>query len=100
VIVSIGADFLGTWISPAEYARQYVQNRKVSPEKTTMSRHYQIESRLSLTGSNADKRAVVKPSEEAAAVVALYNMLAGSLGEAALPTGKLNSRGGFRPNCQ
>ncbi|MBA2421662.1 MAG: TAT-variant-translocated molybdopterin oxidoreductase [Chitinophagales bacterium] len=92
VIVSIGADFLGTWISPAEYARQYVQNRKVSPEKTTMSRHYQIESRLSLTGSNADKRAVVKPSEEAAAVVALYNMLAGSLGEAALPTGKLNSR--------
>jgi molybdopterin-containing oxidoreductase family iron-sulfur binding subunit len=39
VIVSIGADFLGTWISPTEYARQYVVNRKVSPEKTTMSKH-------------------------------------------------------------
>ncbi|HYV91111.1 MAG TPA: TAT-variant-translocated molybdopterin oxidoreductase [Chitinophagales bacterium] len=78
VIVSIGADFLGTWISPVEFARQYVQNRKVSAKKTEMSKHYQIESRLSLTGSNADKRAVVKPSEEAVAVLALYNKLSGN----------------------
>src|SRR6185295_12026126 len=78
VIVSIGADFLGTWISPVEFARQYVQNRKVSVKKTEMSKHYQIESRLSLTGSNADKRAVVKPSEEAVAVLALYNKLSGN----------------------
>ncbi|NJK83206.1 MAG: TAT-variant-translocated molybdopterin oxidoreductase [Saprospiraceae bacterium] len=28
VIVSIGADFLGTWISPIEYAADYVKNRK------------------------------------------------------------------------
>src|SRR5206468_6335116 len=34
VIVSIGADFLGTWVSPIEFARQYVQNRKVSAKKT------------------------------------------------------------------
>ena len=84
VIVSIGADFLGTWISPTEYARQYVVNRKVSPERTTMSKHYQLESRLSLTGSNADYRAVVKPSEEAIAVVALYNKISGSGGETKL----------------
>ncbi len=77
IIVSFGADFLGTWISPVEFARQYVQNRKVSAKKTEMSKHYQIESRLSLTGSNADKRAVVKPSEEAMAVVALYEKLSG-----------------------
>lgn len=77
VIVSFGADFLGTWISPVEFARQYVQNRKVSAKKTEMSKHYQVESRLSLTGSNADKRAVVKPSEEATAVIALYNKLSG-----------------------
>src|SRR4030095_5560905 len=49
VIVSFAGDFLGTWISPIEYARQYVQNRKVSPERSEMSRHYQIESRLSMT---------------------------------------------------
>ncbi|MEO5674387.1 MAG: TAT-variant-translocated molybdopterin oxidoreductase, partial [Chitinophagales bacterium] len=84
VIVSFGADFLGTWISPVEYARQYVQGRKVSAQKTEMSKHYQIESRLSLTGSNADKRAVVKPSEEATAVLALYNKLSGNSSAAGL----------------
>jgi molybdopterin-containing oxidoreductase family iron-sulfur binding subunit len=84
VVVSIGADFLGTWISPTEFARQYVQNRKVSPAKTEMSRHYQFESRLSLTGSNADYRAVMKPSEEAAAALALYHKISGSGNESKL----------------
>lgn len=92
VIVSIGADFLGTWISPVEYTRQYVRNRKVSPEKTDMSRHYQIESRLSLTGSNADKRAVVKPSEEAIAVIALYNQLAAAMGAATISGGTVTGK--------
>jgi MoCo/4Fe-4S cofactor protein with predicted Tat translocation signal len=92
IIVSIAADFLGTWISPIEYARQYVQNRKVSPEKTEMSRHYHLESRLSLTGSNADKRAVIKPSEQTAAVISLYNKIAAGSGEAALSGAKVNDR--------
>ncbi|MFI5135419.1 MAG: TAT-variant-translocated molybdopterin oxidoreductase, partial [Chitinophagales bacterium] len=77
VIVSIGADFLGTWISPVEFARQYVVNRKVSPQKTEMSKHYHVESRLSLTGSNADYRAVVKPSEERIAAAALLSKISG-----------------------
>jgi MoCo/4Fe-4S cofactor protein with predicted Tat translocation signal len=92
VIVSINADFLGTWISPVEYTRQYVQNRKVSATQTKMSRHYHIESRLSLTGSNADKRAVIKPSEEATAVVALYNKIAGLTGAAALTGAQLTGK--------
>ena len=29
-----------------------------------MSRHYQVESHMSLTGSNADNRILVKPSEQ------------------------------------
>jgi molybdopterin-containing oxidoreductase family iron-sulfur binding subunit len=73
VIVSLAADFLGTWLSPVEYARQYITNRKVSSDKRTMSRHYQIESALTLTGSNADIRVPVKPSQLGAATVALYN---------------------------
>ncbi|RZJ90745.1 MAG: molybdopterin oxidoreductase, partial [Hymenobacter sp.] len=66
VIVSLGADFLGTWISPVEYSRQYVAKRKLrsdGPDKPTMSRHYQFETALSLTGSNADIRVPVKPSQ-------------------------------------
>ena len=29
VIVSLGADFLGTWLSPVEFARQYAKGRKI-----------------------------------------------------------------------
>ncbi|MCU0416854.1 MAG: TAT-variant-translocated molybdopterin oxidoreductase [Cytophagaceae bacterium] len=75
VIVSLGADFLGTWISPTEFARQYAATRKLSAKKKTMSRHYQFETGLSLTGSNADYRVGIKPSEEAAFVSELYNKL-------------------------
>jgi MoCo/4Fe-4S cofactor protein with predicted Tat translocation signal len=81
VIVSFGADFLGTWISPIEYARAYAKNRKIRGVKTAkMSRHYQVESHMSLTGSNADNRILVKPSEQGAAIVALYNELSGNSG--------------------
>jgi len=80
VIVSLGADFLGTWISPVEYSRQYITNRKVrsdGPNKPTMSRHYQFETALSLTGSNADIRVPVKPSQMPATVLALYSAIVG-----------------------
>ncbi len=81
VIASFGADFLGTWISPVEYARQYADKRKMKGQRgLTMSRHYQIESHMSLTGSNADNRIMIKPSEQGAAIVALYNELSGSTG--------------------
>ncbi len=70
IIVSFGADFLGTWISPIEFARDYAKNRKISDvKKAKMSRHYQFESHMSLTGSNADNRILVKPSEMGAAMI-------------------------------
>ncbi len=77
VIVSFGADFLGTWISPIEFTKQYSKTRKLNDGKKTMSRHYQFESNLSLTGANADYRTMIKPSEEAAAVKALYDAVRG-----------------------
>ena len=81
MIVSFDADFLGTWISPVEFAAQYVKTRKISnPSKPAMSRHIQIESHMSLTGSNADHRIMVKPSEQGAAIAALYNEIAAASG--------------------
>ncbi|AHJ98715.1 TAT-variant-translocated molybdopterin oxidoreductase [Hymenobacter swuensis] len=76
-IVSFDADFLGTWLSPVEFARQYVTNRKVSSEKRSMSRHYQFETNMSLTGSNADVREPLKPSELGEAVLTVYNVVVG-----------------------
>jgi molybdopterin-containing oxidoreductase family iron-sulfur binding subunit len=87
-IVSIGCDFLANWLSPIEHARQYASNRKVSADKKTMSRHIQIESALTVTGSNADKRIAVKPSQLGIAAVNLYNKLTGN----SLPTKSLDNK--------
>ncbi len=62
-IVSVGADFLGTWLMGNTFAAQYGQRR--NPDGEWMSQHYQFESVMSMTGSNADARGMVKPSEEA-----------------------------------
>lgn len=79
IIVSFAADFLGTWISGEEFTRQYVSNRNnKSLEAKKMSRHIQFESGMSLTGTNADVRIAIKPSEEGVALVNLYNALSGT----------------------
>lgn len=77
VIVSLGADFLGTWLSPVEFATQYSVGRKINEQSPVMSKHYQFESILSLTGSNADERYIHKPSETGAVALALLNALTG-----------------------
>ena len=82
VIVGFNADFLGTWISPVEYARQYAVGRRTSGNR--MSRHIQVESHMSLTGSNADNRIMVKPSQQGQALLALYNALVGGGASASL----------------
>jgi hypothetical protein len=84
VIVSFGADFLGSWVSPVEYSKQWVKNRKPSQENPDMSRHIQFESNLSVTGSCADVRFPIKPSAEGVILVSLYNQLAKQAGVAAL----------------
>ena len=63
VIVSLSCDFLANWISPVEHAKQYGITRKVNKDKKSMSKHFQFESNLSLTGANADERFPVKPSQ-------------------------------------
>jgi MoCo/4Fe-4S cofactor protein with predicted Tat translocation signal len=78
VIVSIGADFLGTWISPEIYAKQYSKGRKISAKNPNMSQHFQIEGMMSLTGSNADERVTAKPSQYGAVAAAILNGLSGA----------------------
>ena len=87
VIVSFGADFLGTWISPIEFAKQYAKGRKISKEKPQMSRHFQFESNLSLTGANADYRTPIKASQSGLAVLALYNAIAKQSGASTVAGG-------------
>jgi MoCo/4Fe-4S cofactor protein with predicted Tat translocation signal len=84
VIVSLGADFLGTWLSPIEFARQYAKGRKIDEKAPSMNRHYQFESMLSMTGANADKRFAHMPSESAAVALALLAAVGGSVTAPAL----------------
>jgi molybdopterin-containing oxidoreductase family iron-sulfur binding subunit len=90
VIVSLGADFLGSWLSPVEFAKAYSAGRKIDAANPRMSKHYQFEGFLSLTGASADERFVHRPSETGAVAVALLSALNGgavSLSDAALKAG-------------
>jgi MoCo/4Fe-4S cofactor protein with predicted Tat translocation signal len=77
VIVSLGADFLTTWLSPVEFAKQYSKGRKIDEKNPQMSKHIQFETVASTTGYNADERYLHKPSETGAIAVALLNAING-----------------------
>ncbi|MBT8317988.1 MAG: TAT-variant-translocated molybdopterin oxidoreductase [Lutibacter sp.] len=69
VIVSIGADFLGDW-QGGGFDAGYSKGRV--PKDGKMSYHVQMESNMTLSGANADKRVMLKPSEQNQALIKLY----------------------------
>ena len=74
-IVGIEADFLGTWIDPVGFTKTY-SSRRGPDNPRPMSKHVQAESGMSLTGSNADERIRLAPSE----IVLFLEVLAAALG--------------------
>ncbi len=72
-IVGIGADFLSSWLVTNEYVNGYTKNRKAESD---MSRHFQFESIMTVTGGAADVRVAIKGSEEGLVALALYNHIA------------------------
>ncbi|GAA4464840.1 TAT-variant-translocated molybdopterin oxidoreductase [Nemorincola caseinilytica] len=87
-IVSIDADFLGTWMAPIEFSKGYAQTRKISAKNPTLSKHYHVEAIHTITGAAADERATCRPSEVGAVAIALYNAVNGTA--PSLPSAKLN----------
>jgi molybdopterin-containing oxidoreductase family iron-sulfur binding subunit len=70
-IVSISADFLNSWLLPTKFTCGYLKRR--NPDAGWMSKHFQFETNMSIAGSNADVRGMIKPSEQvkvAAAILA------------------------------
>ena len=59
MIVSVHCDFLGSFLSPTEHLKKFSLSRK-PPD---MSRLIVFESLLSLTGTNADERHSIRPSQ-------------------------------------
>jgi len=68
VIVSVGADFLGDW-QGGGYDSGYAKGRV--PHDGKMSKHFQFEANMSLSGANSDVRVPATPSEQVAIVKAL-----------------------------
>ncbi len=77
-IVSFQADFLGAWLSPVEFTKAYAASRVPGPD---MSHHVQFESRMTLTGSNADVRIPISRSEEGAVLQSLLRLIAEKSGQ-------------------
>ena len=76
-IVSVGADFMGNWLDTQTYITDYAEARK--PDNKWMSKHFQFEASMSLTGSNADVRVPVKPSEYGAILTSLLKAVGGNV---------------------
>ncbi len=81
LVVSLNADFLGSWLAPARFISSYTSRRKLDQGQKDMLRHYHFESGMSLTGSNADQRIPIRPSQEKIVLANLYNKIASSLGK-------------------
>jgi MoCo/4Fe-4S cofactor protein with predicted Tat translocation signal len=91
LIVGFNADFLGTWLMPVQFTGQYVTKRKLDSGQKKMSRHIQLEAGMSITGSNADQRIPIKPSEEKTILVDLLSRISSSLG-ISYPSKTISSR--------
>ena len=83
-IVSFGADFLSTWLDSLSYTKDYASKR--NPEGDWMSKHFQFETSLTVSGSAADVRGSLKPSQVGEAVKYIYSKLGGSASASNLST--------------
>ncbi len=83
-IVSIGADFLGDW-QGGGFDAGYAKGR--IPQVGKMSKHFQFESNMTLSGAAADKRVPMTVAHQKQVLVKIYNAITG----ASVATGKVDS---------
>lgn len=71
LILNFGADFLETWVSPCEFARDWASTRRTG----TPARVIHVEPRLSLSGANSDLWLRVNPGTEPLLAKAILKLL-------------------------
>ena len=72
-LLSFGADFLETWLSPVEQARGFQAAHGFTDG--AMGRYVHIEPRLSMTGMSADEWIAPKPGTEAHVALAIAHVI-------------------------
>lgn len=80
LILSLEADFLGTWISPEIFTKQFVSRR--TPDSKIMNRLVVAESMMSVTGANADTRFAIHAGSHISLALGLANLLLPGSGKA------------------
>ena len=100
-ILSFGADFLDTWLSPTENQRGFAQSHGFA--EGDVAKLVYAGPRMDLTGLNADEWLAIRPGTEAALALAMANQVAasarrvrGAVGRGARPFHPRDGRAGDR----
>ena len=72
-LLSFGADYLGTWLSPIHNSLGYGHLRQGQPEKRGTC--VQVEPRMSLSGANADEWLPAVPGSEGSLALSIANVI-------------------------
>lgn len=75
VVVGIGADFLGDW-QGGGYDKGYASKRV--PKNGKMSKHFQFEANMTLSGAAADKRVPMSNYQQIQALLTVYGVVTGT----------------------
>jgi anaerobic selenocysteine-containing dehydrogenase len=92
LVLSFGANFLETWLSPVAYSRAYAKMRRGNPK--IRGYFIQFESRMSQTAAKADEWIPIHPGTEGLVVAAIGRLVAEAKGgetPAAFETVDLNT---------
>ena len=73
LLISFGADFQETWLSTVGHSRDHAEARRLRGNQE--ARFVQVESRLSLTGANADRWLAVEPGTEGLVAAAMVHAI-------------------------
>ena len=73
-LLSFGADFLSTWVSPTRWSVGYGDFRQ-GEGRTRRGTHVQVEPRFSMTAANADKWVPIRPGVEGYLALSLAQVI-------------------------
>lgn len=72
MIVAVNNDFLGTWLTPVTFQREFMAGRQPGAD---MNKLVVFESLMTLTGTNADERYRIRPSQSLDVLMGLLHEL-------------------------
>jgi anaerobic selenocysteine-containing dehydrogenase len=78
LVLSFGANFLETWLSPVAYNREYARMRRGNPK--LRGHLIQFEPRMSATGASADEWIPIRPGTEGLVALAIGRLVAEAKG--------------------